>query len=41
MHSYEDRIRAIDLYVKLGKRAGAATRQLGYQMRNFLKSWHA
>ena len=30
MHSYEDRIRAVKLYIKLGKRAGATIRQLGY-----------
>ena len=29
MYSYEDRIRAVELYIKLGKRAGATIRQLG------------
>ena len=40
MYSYEDRIRAIELYIKLGKRAGATIRQLGYPTKNSLKSWH-
>lgn len=30
MYSYEDRIRAVTLYIKLGKRTGATIRQLGY-----------
>lgn len=30
MYSYEDRIRAVELYIKLGKRTGATIRQLGY-----------
>lgn len=30
MHSYEDRIRAVRLYMKLRKRTGATIRQLGY-----------
>lgn len=29
MFSYEDRIRAVKLYIKLGKRLGATIRQLG------------
>ena len=40
MYSYEDRIRAIRLYIKLGKRIGATLRQLGYPTKNALKSWH-
>lgn len=32
MYSYEDRIRAVKLYMKLGKRTGATIRQLGYSM---------
>ena len=28
MYSYEDRKRAVELYIKLGKRAAATTRQL-------------
>ena len=30
MYSYEDRIRAVKLYIKLGKRTGPTIRQLGY-----------
>lgn len=30
MHSYEDRMRAVALYIKLGKRAQATIRELGY-----------
>ncbi len=40
MYSYEDRLRAVRLYLKLGKRIGATTRQLGYPTKNALKSWH-
>jgi transposase InsO family protein len=31
MYSYEDRIRAVKLYIKLGKRTGATIRKLGYR----------
>ncbi|HGN3393160.1 IS3 family transposase [Pseudomonas aeruginosa] len=40
MYSYEDRVRAVQLYIKLGKRSGATIRQLGYPTKNSLKSWH-
>src|ERR1700733_4466843 len=40
MYSYEDRVRAVRLYIKLGKRMGATIRQLGYPTKNSLKSWH-
>ncbi len=40
MYSYVDRIRAVKLYIKLGKRTGATIRQLGYPTKNSLKSWH-
>ena len=40
MYSYEDRIRAVKLYIKLGKRTGATIPQLGYPTKNALKSWH-
>jgi putative transposase len=33
MFSYEDRIRAVKLYIKLGKRLGATIRQLATQRR--------
>jgi transposase InsO family protein/transposase-like protein len=40
MYSYEDRLRAVRLYIKLGKRVGATIRQLGYPTENALKGWH-
>jgi len=30
MYSYEQRLRAVELYIQLGKRVGATIRQLGY-----------
>ena len=33
MYSYEERIRAVKLYIKLGKRTGPTVRQLGTQQR--------
>ena len=40
MYSYEDRIRAVRLYIKLGKRTGPTIRQLGYPTKNALKGWY-
>jgi transposase-like protein len=40
MYSYEDRIRAVKLYIKLGKHTGATICQLGYPTKNSLKSWY-
>jgi transposase-like protein len=40
MFSYEDRLRAVQLYIKLGRRIGLTIRQLGYPTKNALKSWH-
>ena len=40
MYSYEDRLRAVKLYIKLGKRVGLTLRQLGYPTKNALKHWH-
>jgi len=40
MYSYEDRLRAVSLYIKLGKRVQPTIRQLGYPAKNALKSWH-
>jgi transposase-like protein len=40
MYSYDDRLRAVQLYIKLGKRVGLTIRQLGYPTKNALKSWH-
>lgn len=36
MYSYEDRIRAVELYIKLGKRVWPTLRQLG---KNALDGW--
>ena len=41
MYSYEDRIRAVELYIKLGKRVRPTIRQLGYPTKNALKGWYA
>ena len=40
MFSYEDRLRAVQLYIKLGKRIGLTICQLGYPTKNALLSWH-
>ena len=40
MYSYEQRIRAVKLYMKLGKRVGATILQLGYPTKNALKNWY-
>ena len=40
MYSYEDRLRAVRLYIKLGKRVRLTIRQFGYPTKNSLKSWH-
>ena len=40
MYKYDERLRAVELYLKLGKRIGATIRQLGYPTKNSLKSWH-
>ena len=39
MYSYEDRLRAVRLYIKLGMRIGLTIRQLGYPTKNALKTW--
>jgi len=40
MYSYEERLRAVKLYLTLGKRCKATIRQLGYPTKNALKAWH-
>lgn len=40
MYSYEDRMRAVQLYIKLGKGISATLRQLGYPTKNSLKDWY-
>ena len=40
MYSYEDRIRAVRLNLKLGKRIRATIRQLGYPKNKSFISWY-
>jgi transposase InsO family protein/transposase-like protein len=40
MYSYEERIRAVKLYIKHAKRTGPTIRQLGYPTKNSLKGWY-
>jgi transposase-like protein len=40
MYAHEDRLRAVRLYIKLGKRMGLTIRQLGYPTKNALKGWY-
>jgi transposase-like protein len=40
MYSYEQRLRAVELYIQPGKRVGATMRQLGYPTKNSLKGWY-
>lgn len=39
MYAYEDRLQAVQLYIKLGKRLGLTLRQLGYPTKNALKTY--
>lgn len=40
MYSYEDRLRALRLYNKLGRRIGLTIRRMGYPTKNALKPWY-
>jgi len=40
MYSYEERIRAVKLYIKLDKRVTTTIHRLGYPTKKALKSWH-
>jgi transposase InsO family protein/transposase-like protein len=40
MFSYEERNRAVKLYIELGKRSAATRRQLGYPTKNSLANWY-
>jgi len=40
MYSYEDRMRAVEFYIKLGQRVRPTIRQLGYPTKNALKGWY-
>ena len=39
MYSYEERLRAVELYLKYGRRMKATIRELGYPTKNSLKAW--
>ncbi|MET3109259.1 transposase-like protein [Oxalobacteraceae bacterium GrIS 1.18] len=40
MYTYEERLRAVKLYLKLDRRCKATIHQLGYATKNSLKAWH-
>ena len=40
MYSYADRLRAVELYIRLGKRLNGTMRQLGYPTKNALRGWY-
>lgn len=40
MYSYEDRIQAVELFIKLGQRVAETIHQLDHPTENALKSWH-
>ncbi len=39
-YRYEERMRAVELYIKRGKRVRATIRELGYPLKNAMKGWH-
>lgn len=40
MYSYKEMLKAVELYIKLGKRTALTIRTLGYPTKNTLKSWY-
>ena len=40
MYSYEDRIRAVELFIQLGMRVRPTISRLGYPTKNSLKGWY-
>ena len=40
MYSKEERQKAVDLYIKYGKRAATVVRELGYPNRHTLRLWY-
>lgn len=40
MYSYDERLRAVELYIRLGKRARATICELGYSTAKALRSWY-
>jgi transposase-like protein len=41
MYSYADRMKAVQLYIKYGKRTAAVIRELGYPSRKNLVRWYS
>ena len=39
MYSHEDRMRAVELYIKYGHSAADVIRELGYPNRGSLRNW--
>ncbi|MFD2821623.1 MULTISPECIES: IS3 family transposase [Alteromonadaceae] len=39
MYSYKERIKAVELYIKLGRKASVAVRMLGYPSKKYLRQW--
>lgn len=40
MHTYEERVRSVALYIELGKRVRATIREPGYPTKNTLIGWY-
>ena len=40
MYSYEDRIKAVKLYIKLGHKSSAVKRILGYPTKKYIRRWY-
>ena len=40
MYSYEERMKAVRLYIEYDHRGAAAVRKLGYPTRRTLRDWH-
>ena len=40
MYSYDERLKAVELFLKFGKRSSTTIRHLGYPTKNSLKKWH-
>ncbi len=40
MYSYADKLRAVELCIRLGKRLNATFRQLGYPTKNAMRGWY-
>ncbi len=40
MCTYADRLRAVELYIRLGERLNGTIHQLGYPTKNALRGWY-